>query len=77
VPPHPSVPATDSRPISNPPQLPQYSWPEFIAADLSKVCLAEALATSSFDPTKRTFYCIEVGGVYPGMGGGRDTDGGT
>ncbi|KIZ07560.1 Putative S-adenosyl-L-methionine-dependent methyltransferase [Monoraphidium neglectum] len=45
--------------------LPQdkYSWPEFIGADLSKVSLSDALATSSFDPTKKTFFSIE-GLVY-------------
>eukprot|EP00882_Tetradesmus_deserticola_P030736 GHRQ01034652.1.p1 GENE.GHRQ01034652.1~~GHRQ01034652.1.p1 ORF type:complete len:147 (-),score=27.95 GHRQ01034652.1:194-634(-) len=34
----------------------QYPRPEFVAADLSKVKLAEALAATSFDPTKTTLF---------------------
>ncbi|KAF8059655.1 S-adenosyl-L-methionine-dependent methyltransferase [Scenedesmus sp. PABB004] len=40
-----------------------YSRPEFVAADLSKVKLADALAGTSFDPTQRTFFTVE-GLVY-------------
>ncbi|KAI8462802.1 MAG: S-adenosyl-L-methionine-dependent methyltransferase [Monoraphidium minutum] len=41
----------------------KYSWPELIGADLSKVSLMDALADSSFDKSKKTFYSIE-GLVY-------------
>jgi hypothetical protein len=51
------------------PHAPQYSWPEFIGADLSKVSLKDALARSSFDPRRRTLFVIEVG-AGPGRGEG-------
>jgi hypothetical protein len=38
------------------PPPPQYPRPEFVAADLSKVKLADALAATSFDPTKTTLF---------------------
>jgi hypothetical protein len=41
---------------------PQYPRPHFIGADLSKVGLADALAPSDFDRSRRTLYLIEVGG---------------
>jgi hypothetical protein len=31
----------------------QYTWPEFIGADLSKVTLMDALSNSSWDSTRR------------------------
>lgn len=37
----------------------QFSWPEFVAADLSKVTLKEALSSTSWDRTKRTMFIIE------------------
>jgi O-methyltransferase involved in polyketide biosynthesis len=43
--------------------LVQYSWPEFVGADLSKVSLAEALKPTSFDPKQRTLFMTE-GLVY-------------
>ncbi|WIA41967.1 hypothetical protein OEZ86_009270 [Tetradesmus obliquus] len=41
----------------------KYPRPEFVAADLSKVKLADALAATSFDPTKTTLFTAE-GLVY-------------
>uniref|UniRef100_A0A383WF02 S-adenosyl-L-methionine-dependent methyltransferase n=1 Tax=Tetradesmus obliquus TaxID=3088 RepID=A0A383WF02_TETOB len=37
----------------------KYPRPEFVAADLSKVKLADALAATSFDPTKTTLFTAE------------------
>jgi hypothetical protein len=37
----------------------QYSWPEFVAADLSQVSLMEALSGTSWNKTKRTVFIIE------------------
>eukprot|EP00882_Tetradesmus_deserticola_P017849 GHRQ01019146.1.p2 GENE.GHRQ01019146.1~~GHRQ01019146.1.p2 ORF type:complete len:130 (+),score=60.43 GHRQ01019146.1:1617-2006(+) len=34
----------------------KYPRPEFVAADLAKVKLADALAATSFDPTKTTLF---------------------
>jgi hypothetical protein len=39
----------------------QYPRPEFVAADLSKVKLADALAATSFDPTKTTLFTAGEG----------------
>jgi methyltransferase (TIGR00027 family) len=41
----------------------KYSWPEFVAADLSQVSLMEALSGTSWNKTKRTVFIIE-GLVY-------------
>lgn len=38
--------------------LVQFPRPEYVAADLSKVKLADALATTSFDPKKPTLFTI-------------------
>lgn len=45
-------------PTHLPPQQ-QYTWPEFVAADLSQVSLMEALSGTSWDKTKRTMFIIE------------------
>jgi hypothetical protein len=37
----------------------QFSWPEFVGADLSKVTLMEALSGTTWDKTKRTMFIIE------------------
>jgi hypothetical protein len=39
----------------------QYPRPEFVAADLSKVKLADALAATSFDPSKTTLFTAGAG----------------
>jgi len=41
----------------------KYSWPEFVAADLSQTSLMEALSNTSWNRTKRTVFIIE-GLVY-------------
>lgn len=53
APPHPPSRNTHTHPV-------QYPRPTFIGADLSKVCLKEALAGSGFSPRVRTLYLIEV-----------------
>lgn len=37
----------------------QYTWPEFVAADLSQTTLKEALSGTSWDKSKRTMFIIE------------------
>ena len=37
----------------------QYSWPEFVAADLSQTTLMDALSTTTWNKTKRTMFIIE------------------
>jgi len=41
----------------------KYSWPEFVAADLSQTTLMEALSNTTWNSTKRTMFIIE-GLVY-------------
>jgi hypothetical protein len=45
--------------LTSPHLLLQYSWPEFVAADLSRVSLMEALSGTSWDQAKRTMFIIE------------------
>lgn len=45
----------------------QYSWPEFVAADLSQTSLMEALSTTTWNSTKRTMFIIE--GLVSGTAG--------
>lgn len=49
-----------TRALSFPPPRAQYPRPEFVGADLSKVLLMDALASTSFEHGKRTLYLIEV-----------------
>jgi hypothetical protein len=51
--------------LLHPPPSLQYPRPEFVAADLSKVKLADALAATSFDPIKTTLFTAGEGWQLP------------